>query len=142
MTLEELAKSLGAGTVGAAIMWLGKWAVGREHRIATESKAHAEVEKVRVATTGQTTRARIEADEHTGSHALELVKQEHNDHGECRRLVAELQVEVALLRKEHGQCPGRISELEGSVESLKGLVVDLAARVARHESEPPPAAAE
>lgn len=139
MKLEELITAIGGG---AALGWLGKWLVSREQRAAIEAKAQAEVEREFVRTTGETRVAELREEHETGRHALVQLDKERQrtmtaqiGHMECLAKVEHLNTRLELLEQEHAGCPARIERLEQTV-------IDLARRIARTESEPPPAAAE
>lgn len=136
MKLEAILAAIG----GSAFGWFVRWLQSREGRLAAEAKARAEVERQMVRTTGETRVAELREEHETGRHALVQLDKERQRtmssqiaHMECLAKVEHLNTRLELLEQEHANCPARIERLEQTV-------IDLARRIARTESEPPPPA--
>lgn len=136
MKLEAMLAAIGGSVFG----WFVRWLQSRESRLAAEAKAHAEVERERVKQTGETQVAHLREEHETERHALVQLDKERQRtmssqiaHMECLAKVEHLTTRLELLERDHAGCPDRIERLEQTV-------IDLARRIARTESEPPPPA--
>lgn len=175
MKLEDLAEKIGAGSIGAAltalVAGLWRWGQSREERIAAETKAHADVERERVRTTGETRVAELRAEQDTGRFLaraaekaeernfrltqgmMEKMAELENQKAEndaLRREVAfrdeVIENQSALLKRAHDTIETLTEALEASQRAIAGaheVLRDITDSIARTiKTEPPPAPAE